>query len=65
MCGRADAFGPQRADAGVADRVRRQARDVVALQPELRQADGDVRLAAAEGRRQHRRLEEAARTRAG
>jgi hypothetical protein len=53
------AFGAQRADDGVPDRVRRQARHVVALEPEVGEADGDVGFAAAERRREHRRLEQA------
>src|SRR6185503_19518176 len=53
-----DAFGAQRAHRRVANRVRRQAGDVAAVQPELRQARGHVGFAAAEGRREHRRLEE-------
>src|SRR5262249_52276865 len=57
--GCAHAFRPQRADGRVADRVRGQPGDVVALEAELREADGHVRLAAAERGGQHRRLEEA------
>ena len=38
----------------VADRVRRQPRHVVALEAEVREADGDVGLAAAERRRRAR-----------
>ena len=53
------AFGAQRADRRLADRVRRQTRDVLALEPELREADGDVRLAAAECRAEHGGLQEA------
>ena len=45
----AHAFGAQRAHRRVADRVLRQPRDVVAVEAELRQADRDVRFAAAEG----------------
>jgi hypothetical protein len=51
-----DALGAQCPHAGIADRVRREARDVAAVQAELREAGGDVGLAAAEGRRQHGRL---------
>ena len=42
---------------GVADLVLRQPRDVLAVEAELRQADGDVRLAAAEGGDELRRLQ--------
>ena len=44
----ANAFGAKRFDRRVADRVRRQPRHIPALDPELRQADGDVGFAAAE-----------------
>ena len=46
--------------ARVADRRASGSRvHVAAVEPEVREADGDVRLAAAEGRAEHRRLEEA------
>ena len=50
------AFGAQRAHGGLADVVRRQPRDVITLEAEQREADGHVRLSAAEGRTEHRRL---------
>src|SRR5690606_9791681 len=50
---------PQRADGGVAYRVRRQARDVVALAAVVRQAHGDVGPAAAERGDKLRRLQQA------
>src|SRR5215470_8734040 len=52
------AFGAQRADHGVADRVRRQTGDVLAVHAEPREAHGDVGLAAAEGRDEGWRLEQ-------
>ena len=55
----AHAFGAQRADRRVADRILRQPRDIPAVEPELREADGDVRLAAAEGGDERRRLQQA------
>ena len=55
----ADALGAQRADGAVADGVARQPRHVVALEAELRDADRDVGLAAAEGGAEDRRLQEA------
>ena len=54
----AHALGPQRADGGVADRVRGESRHVDALAAEVREADGHVGFAAAEGRRQRWRLQE-------
>jgi hypothetical protein len=51
-------FGTQRADGRVADRVGRQTRDVDALEAVLRQAHGDVRFAAAEGRDESGRLQQ-------
>ena len=54
----ADAFGAQRADRGIADRILRERGDVDALEPEQRQADGDVGFTAAEGGHQHRRLQQ-------
>src|SRR5262249_38763805 len=53
-----DAFCPKRADGGVADGVFREPRDVVAIETELREADGDVRFAAPERRREDRRLKQ-------
>src|SRR4051812_8091111 len=55
---RPDAFGAQGAQSGLADRVRRESRHVLTLEAELRKADRDVCFAAAERRRQHRRLKE-------
>ena len=51
------AFGPQGANRGVADGVRRQPRDVVTVEAEVREADADIGFTAAEGGREHRRLQ--------
>ena len=40
----AHAFGTQRADRAFANRVRREPRHVVTVEPELRKAGGDVRF---------------------
>ena len=50
----ADSFGAQRSYRRLADSVRRQPGDVLALDSELRQADGNVRLTAAERCAEHR-----------
>jgi hypothetical protein len=59
-----DAIGPyplgaQRPDGRITNRVVRQRGDVHALEAELREADGDIGLAAAERRDQEWRLKEA------
>src|SRR5690606_36080600 len=53
-----DAFGAQRADGRVANRVPGQPRHVPALETEVGEADRDVGLAASERRMEHRRLQE-------
>jgi hypothetical protein len=58
MCVVSHAFAAQRAHARVADGVRRQTGHVAAVQPELREAGGDIGLSPAEGRRQQGRLKE-------
>jgi hypothetical protein len=52
-------FGAQRANRRFTDVVCRQPRHVVAVEAELRQADRGVRLAAAEGGDELRRLQKA------
>ena len=53
------AFGADRLHRRIPDRVPGQPGHEVALEAEVRQADGHVRLATAERRAEHRRLEEA------
>src|SRR5262249_32710279 len=53
---RVDALGAQGSKSGLADRMLRQAGDVAAGETEMREARGDIRFTAAEGRRQHGRL---------
>src|SRR5687768_3888887 len=50
------AFGAERAHGSLADIVRRQSRDVIALESEQGEADCHVRFSASEGCAQYRRL---------
>src|SRR6186713_1853361 len=52
------AFSAQHADGCVPNRIDGQPRDVTAVDAEMREADCDVRLAAAEGGLQHGRLQQ-------
>src|SRR5205814_616254 len=54
----ADAFGLQRAKGRVADRMRRQPRDVATVEPELCEAHRHVGFAAAKRGRENRRLKQ-------
>ena len=60
-----DSFCAQRPDGRLADFVLRHARDVIAVEPEVRQTHRSVRLATTKRRNQNTATEGNARTRAG